>query len=50
MTLVYHGRIDNDKDESKVTSSDLKNALEELLAGKIVSNASTVSFGCGIKR
>lgn len=50
LTLVYHGRIDNDKDESKVTSSDLKNALEELLAGKSVTNATTVSFGCGIKR
>jgi len=50
MKLVYHGRIDNDKDESKVTSSDLKNALDELLAGKSVTNATTASFGCGIKR
>jgi peroxiredoxin len=50
MTLVYHGRIDNDKDESKVTSSDLRNALDELLAGKPVSNPTTVSFGCGVKR
>lgn len=50
MTLVYHGRIDNDRDESKVTSSDLKNALDELIAGKPVSKSTTVSFGCGIKR
>lgn len=50
MTLVYHGRIDNDRDEAKVTSSDLKNALDELIAGKPVSKPTTVSFGCGIKR
>jgi peroxiredoxin len=50
MTLVYHGRIDDDKDASKVTSSDLKNALDELLAGKPVSKSTTVSFGCGVKR
>ncbi len=50
MTLVYHGRIDNDKDASKVTSSDLKTALDELIAGKPVTQATTVSFGCGVKR
>lgn len=50
MTLVYHGRIDNDKDASNVTSSDLKTALDELIAGKPVSTATTVSFGCGVKR
>lgn len=50
MTLVYHGRIDNDRDESKVTSSDLKNALDDLLAGRPVAKSTTVSFGCGIKR
>lgn len=50
MTLVYHGRIDNDRDELKVTSSDLKNALDDLLAGRPVAKPTTVSFGCGIKR
>lgn len=50
MKLVYHGRIDDDKDASKVTTSDLKNALDELIAGKNVTNATTVSFGCGVKR
>jgi peroxiredoxin len=50
MTLVYHGRIDDDKDASKVTTSDLKNALDELIAGKPVSKSTTVSFGCGVKR
>ncbi|MBS1491956.1 MAG: thioredoxin family protein [Bacteroidetes bacterium] len=50
MTLVYHGRIDNDRDEANVTSSDLKNALDDLLAGRPVAKSTTVSFGCGIKR
>ena len=49
-TVVYHGRIDDNRDESKVTSSDLRNALDEVLAGKDVSVQSTKSFGCTIKR
>ena len=35
--LRYHGRIDdNHRDPSRVTSHDLKNALDALLAGKDV--------------
>ena len=50
MTLVYHGRIDDDKDASKVSSSDLKNALDNILAGQPVAVSTTKSFGCGVKR
>jgi len=50
MTLVYHGRIDDNKEASKVTSNDLENALNEFLAGKQISNTLTKAFGCGIKR
>ncbi len=50
MTLVYHGRIDDNKEASKVTSSDLQNALNEFLAGKEITNNLTKAFGCGIKR
>lgn len=48
--LRYHGRIDdNHRDESKVTSTDLKNALDALLAGKEPPVAETVAFGCSVK-
>jgi len=49
--LVYHGRIDeNYEDAAKVTSPDLKNALDALLAGQPVAKAETKAFGCTIKR
>ena len=49
--LVYHGRIDeNYEDPTKVTSPDLKNALDQLLAGKAIARAETKAFGCSIKR
>ena len=49
--LVYHGRIDeNYEDAAKVTSPDLKNAIDALLAGQPVAKAETKAFGCTIKR
>ena len=49
--LRYHGRIDeNYEDPSKVTSPDLKNALDSLLAGQPIAKAETKAFGCSIKR
>jgi peroxiredoxin len=49
--LRYHGRIDESyEDPGKVTSPDLKNALDSLLAGKPVARAETKAFGCTIKR
>src|SRR5262249_31317430 len=49
--LRYRGRIDDAysarlKKNSKITSHDLKNALDELLAGKTVSTPVTKPFGC----
>jgi peroxiredoxin len=49
-TILYHGRIDDSRDADKVSSNDLKNALEEVLSGKDVSVNNTKSFGCTIKR
>lgn len=49
-TIIYHGRIDDNRDASKVTSHDLKNALDEFLAGKDITVNNTKAFGCGIKR
>lgn len=49
--LLYHGRIDDNSDDaSRVTSPDLKNALDALLAGQPVAKAETKAFGCTIKR
>ena len=49
-TLVYHGRIDdNAHDPSRVTRHDLREALEEVLAGKPVSVPKTVPVGCTVK-
>lgn len=48
--LVYHGRIDNSKDESKVDSNDLRDAMDALLAGKPIAKPTALAFGCNIKR
>ncbi len=49
--LRYHGRIDeNYEDAAKVTSPDLKNALDAMLAGRAIAKAETKAFGCSIKR
>lgn len=50
MTILYHGRIDDNKDASQVTTSDLKNALTELTSGKEITVKSAQQFGCTIKR
>ena len=49
--LLYHGRIDESRDDPKgVKSPDLRNALDAVLAGKPVPVAQTKAFGCSIKR
>jgi peroxiredoxin len=48
--LVYHGRIDNSQKTESITSSDLREALDEMLAGKPVSKTGGAAFGCTIKR
>ena len=48
--MRYHGRIDDSRQPEKVTVSDLRNALEALLAGKDVPVQETKAFGCTIKR
>jgi peroxiredoxin len=47
--LVYHGRIDDNRDPSKVTTHDLRNALDAVTAGKKPPVAETRPFGCSIK-
>ena len=47
--LRYHGRIDDNKDPDNVTSSDLRNALDELLSERAVTSSETHGIGCSIK-
>ena len=48
--ILYHGRIDDSKKEAKVSSNDLRTALDAILTGKPVENTETKAFGCSIKR
>lgn len=48
--LVYKGRIDNTRDPSQATYSDLENALHDVFAGSPVKVPETPSFGCAIVR
>jgi peroxiredoxin len=48
--LVYHGRIDNAQNAANITSNDLRDALDEMLAGKPISKTGGAAFGCSIKR
>lgn len=48
--LVYHGRVDDNwQDESKVTKEELKEAIENLIAGKPLAGGQFPSLGCSIK-
>jgi len=49
--IVYHGRIDDNTEEPKVTVQDLKNALTKLVAGEAaaIDPKTTAAFGCTIK-
>jgi peroxiredoxin len=48
--LVYHGRIDNAQNTANITANDLRDALDELIAGKPVTKTGGAAFGCSIKR
>jgi len=50
MKLVYHGRIDNSQRVEGITANDLRDALDEMLAGKAVTKSGGAAFGCSIKR
>jgi peroxiredoxin len=49
--LVYRGRIDNtDPRKGEATSSELREAMDAVLAGKPVEKPEVKAFGCSIKR
>ena len=47
--LVYHGAVDDNRDEKAVQKAYLQQAVMSVAAGKSVATAQTKSFGCGIK-
>ena len=51
LKLVYHGAIDNSPaDEASITRVHLKEAINEMVAGKEVTVKESKSVGCSIKR
>ncbi len=50
LEVLYHGRIDNSSKTERVTSRDLKNALDDILTLKPIAVTSTKAFGCTIKK
>lgn len=49
-TLQYQGRVDGDQhNPERGNGQDVRNALDDLLAGRPVRTPQTGAFGCGIK-
>lgn len=48
--LIYHGAIDNNKDETLVKTKFLRDALDSNLAGKAIEKTNVQAIGCTIKR
>jgi peroxiredoxin len=46
--LRYEGRVDNARLEERVTSHDLRNAIDDVLGGREVRLAQTRAFGCAL--
>ena len=46
--LRYKGRIDDSRNPERVTVSDLRNAIDDLLANRPVRVSETTPFGCSI--
>jgi peroxiredoxin len=46
--LRYRGRIDDSRNPDRVTVSDLRNAIEDLLVNRSVRVPETTPFGCSI--
>jgi hypothetical protein len=47
--LLYHGAIDDSRDETAVTAHYLRDALEAALAGTVPAVADTPPVGCTVK-
>jgi peroxiredoxin len=48
--LVYHGAIDDSREEDEVSERYLRDAIEAVLAGEAPSVDATPAVGCSVKR
>jgi hypothetical protein len=48
-SLVYHGAIDDSRDETAVARHHLREALDAVLAGTQTAVAETTPVGCTVK-
>jgi peroxiredoxin len=48
--LVYHGAIDDSREEDEVSESYLRDAIEAVLAGEEPPVSDTAPVGCTVKR
>ena len=46
--LRYRGRFDNSRNPERVTSNDLRDAIEDVLSGRPVRVPETDAFGCSL--
>ena len=46
--LRYRGRFDNSRNPERVTSNDLRDALDDILEGRPVRVPETDAFGCSL--
>lgn len=48
--IRYRGRVDDSPNPAFVTTSDLRNALDDVLAGRVVRVPETQPFPCGVDK
>ena len=48
--IVYHGRIDNSASPATATTSELRDAIADVVAGRPVAKSETTAVGCTIKK
>jgi peroxiredoxin len=49
LRLRYHGNVDDDKDGKSIKRHHLREALDDIVAGRPVREAETRAFGCSVK-
>ena len=49
LALRYHGNVDDDKDAKNIPRHHLREALDDVLAGRTVRQPETRAFGCSVK-
>lgn len=48
--LVYHGRIDDARNEAAIKANDFRDAMDAIIGGTAIKTTQGKAFGCSIKR